>query len=216
MMRPHVVVNCAMTADGKIASIARRQVRISSPEDMERVKELRTGSDAILVGVGTVLADDPHLTVRSLSPDKNPLRIVLDSQGRTPNNAKVLTGGVPTLIATAANCVKTWRGAQVLRCGEGQVDLQCLMVELERRGIERLMVEGGGETICSFFKNGLVDEYRVFVGSLVLGGVDAPTPCEGQGFLEKNAIRLRLLTVTQLGEGALLCYEVVRDAAQPA
>ncbi len=215
-MRPHIVVNCAMTADGKIASIARRQVRISSPEDMERVKELRAGSDAILVGVGTVLADDPHLIVRSLPPDKNPLRIVLDSQGRTPNNAKVLAGGVPTLIATATNCSKTWKGAQVLRCGEGQVDLQCLMTELERRGIERLMVEGGGETICSFFKHGLVDEYRVFVGSMVLGGVDAPTPCEGHGFLEENAIRLRLLTVKQLGEGALLCYEVVRDAAQPA
>jgi len=205
-----------MTADGKIASVERRQVRISSPEDMERVKELRAGSDAILVGVGTVLADDPHLTVKSLPPDKNPLRIVLDSQGRTPNSAKVLAGGAPTLIATASNCVRTWKGAQVLRCGEKQVDLQCLMAELERRGIERLMVEGGGETIWSFFKHGLVDDYRVFVGSMVLGGIGAPTACEGQGFLEENAVRLRLLSMTLMGEGALLCYEVVRDAAQPA
>ncbi len=90
------------------------------------------------------------------------------------------------------------------------------MDELERRGVKRLMVEGGGETIWSFFKNGLVDEYRVFVGSLVLGGTDAPTPCEGQGFLEGNAIRLRLINVMKMGEGALLCYEVVRDAARPA
>lgn len=216
LMRPHIVVNCAMTADGKITSVAGRQVRISSPEDMERVKALRAGSDAILVGVGTVLADDPHLTVRSLPPDKNPLRIVLDSQGRTPDDAKVLSGEAPTLIATATSCVKTWKGAQVLRCGERQVDLQCLMNELERRGIERLMVEGGGETIWSFFKNGLVDEYRVFVGSLVLGGIEAPTPCEGFGFQEEDAIRLRLLSLTQMGEGALLCYEVVRDAARPA
>jgi 2,5-diamino-6-(ribosylamino)-4(3H)-pyrimidinone 5'-phosphate reductase len=214
LMRPHIIVNCAMTADGKIAGISRRQVRISSPEDMERVKALRAGSDAILVGVGTVLADDPHLTVKSLPPDKNPLRIVLDSQGRTPNHAKVLAGGAPTLIATAKGCIKTWKGVEVLRCGERQVDLQCLMNELERRGIERLMVEGGGETIWSFFKSGLVDEYRVFVGSLVLGGSDAPTPCEGQGFLEENAVRLRLLSVAQMGEGALLSYEVVRDAAQ--
>jgi 2,5-diamino-6-(ribosylamino)-4(3H)-pyrimidinone 5'-phosphate reductase len=205
-----------MTADGKIASVARRQVRISSPEDLERVKALRAGSDAILVGVGTVLADDPHLTVKSLPADKNPLRIVLDSQGRTPDRAKVLTGGVPTLIATAAKCIKTWKGAEVLRCGERQVDLQCLMNELERRGIERLMVEGGGETISSFFEKGLVDEYRVFVGSMVLGGTDAPTPCGGPGFLEENSIRLRLLSVTQMGEGALLCYEVVKDAGQPA
>ena len=103
-----------------------------------------------------------------------------------------------------------------MRCGEKQVDLQCLMAELERRGIERLMVEGGGETIWSFFKHGLVDDYRVFVGSMVLGGIGAPTACEGQGFLEENAVRLRLLSMTLMGEGALLCYEVVRDAAQPA
>ena len=215
-MRPHIIVNCAMTADGKISSVARRQVRISSPEDMERVRTLRAGSDAILVGVGTVLADDPHLTVKSLPPEKGPLRIVLDSQGRTPTNAKVLAGGTPTLIATAKGCIRIWKGAEVLRCGERQVDLQCLMNELERRGIERLMVEGGGETIWSFFKQGLVDEYRVFVGSMILGGVDAPTPCEGQGFLEESATRLRLLSVTVMGEGALLCYEVVRDAVPPA
>ena len=213
-MRPHIIVNCAMTADGKITSIVRRQVRISSPEDLERVKALRTGSDAILVGVGTVLADDPHLTVKSLPAEKKPLRIVLDSQGRTPDGAKVLAGGVPTLIATTKHCTKTWKGAQVLRCGEGQVDLHCLMDELERRGIQRLMVEGGGETIGSFFKSDLVDEYRVFVGSLILGGKDTPTPCEGQGFLEADAIRLRLISITTLGEGAVLCYEVVRNAAQ--
>jgi 2,5-diamino-6-(ribosylamino)-4(3H)-pyrimidinone 5'-phosphate reductase len=215
-MRPYIVVNCAMTADGKITSIARRQVRISSPEDLERVKSLRAGSDAILVGVGTILADDPHLTVKSLPPGKSPLRIVLDSQGRTPDGAKVLQGGTPTLIATSNHCAKTWTGAEVLRSGERQVDLQFLMGELERRGVKRLMVEGGGETISSFFKEGLVDEYRVFVGSLVLGGKDAPTPCEGQGFLESDAVRLRLINVTKMGSGALLCYEVVRDAAQPA
>jgi 2,5-diamino-6-(ribosylamino)-4(3H)-pyrimidinone 5'-phosphate reductase len=214
VMRPHIVVNCAMTADGKIASIARRQVRISSPEDLERVKALRAGSDAILVGVGTVLADDPHLTVKSLPPEKNPLRIVLDSQGRTPNDAKVLAGGVPTLIATTNHCTRTWKGAQVLRCGARQVDLHCLMDELERRGIERLLVEGGGETIWSFFKSDLVDEYRVFIGSLILGGKDAPTPCEGVGFQEVDAAHLRLVSITALGEGAVLCYEVVRNAAQ--
>jgi 2,5-diamino-6-(ribosylamino)-4(3H)-pyrimidinone 5'-phosphate reductase len=179
---------------------------------MERVKALRAGSDAILVGVGTVLSDDPHMTVKSLPKEKNPLRIVLDSQGRTPDDAKILAGGAPTLIATSNNCTKTWKGAQVLRCGEKQVDLHCLMNELERRGIERLMVEGGGETIWSFFKNDLVDEYRVFVGNLILGGVDAATPCEGQGFLEGESVRLHLTSVTTLGEGVLLCYEVVRNA----
>ena len=83
-MRPRVTVNCAMTADGKLASRTRKQLRISSREDMERVKSLRASSDAILVGVGTILADDPHLTVKGLPPEENPLRVVLDSHGRTP------------------------------------------------------------------------------------------------------------------------------------
>ena len=83
-MRPFIHVNCAMSADGKIAGSDRRQVRISSEEDKQRVKNLRRQYDAILVGVGTVLADDPHLTVKGLSYDENPIRIVLDPHGRTP------------------------------------------------------------------------------------------------------------------------------------
>jgi len=89
-MRPEVTVNCAMTADGKIAGRTRKQMRISSREDMERVRRLRSTSDAILVGVGTVIADDPHLTVKGLTFEENPLRVVLDSSGRTPDDAQVL------------------------------------------------------------------------------------------------------------------------------
>ncbi|MGB9884681.1 MAG: RibD family protein, partial [Methanomassiliicoccales archaeon] len=105
-MRPFVIVNCAMTPDGKIAGKERRQVRISSQEDLERVKKLRASCDAILVGIGTVLADDPHLTVKDPQLEKKPLRVVLDSHGRTPDNAKVLDRNAPTLIATAEECRK--------------------------------------------------------------------------------------------------------------
>ncbi len=207
---PHVIVNCAMTADGKIAGRERRQVRISSPEDLERVKVLRAQVDAVLVGVGTVLADDPHLTVKGAPPEKNPIRIVLDSRGRTPESARVLDGRAPTLIATSRECTRTWPDAETLRLGEGRVDLHLLMSELDARGIRRLLVEGGGETIYSFFAADLVDEYKVFVGSMVLGGKDAPTPADGEGFDESKCRKLRLVGTEKLGDGVLLSYEVVR------
>ncbi|MBM4237752.1 MAG: diaminohydroxyphosphoribosylaminopyrimidine reductase, partial [Euryarchaeota archaeon] len=116
-MRPFVIVNCAMTADGKIAGRSRRQVRISSKEDLERVKALRASCDAILVGIETILADDPHLTVKGNPPERNPLRIVLDSSGKTPDGARVLDSRARTLIATADGCSRTWAGAETIRCG---------------------------------------------------------------------------------------------------
>ena len=209
-MCPHVIVNCAMTADGKIAGRERKQVRISSPEDLERVKQLRAQVDAVLVGVGTVLADDPHLTVKGLLPEKNPLRVILDSQGRTPQSAQVLDTRARTLIATAECCARNWPGAEVVRLGKERVDLARLMGELDRREVRTLLVEGGGETIYSFFSAGLVDEYRVFVGSKVLGGRRSPTPADGEGFEDQRCLSLRLLRVDQLGDGVLLSYEVVR------
>ncbi|HVO77930.1 MAG TPA: 2,5-diamino-6-(ribosylamino)-4(3H)-pyrimidinone 5'-phosphate reductase [Methanomassiliicoccales archaeon] len=207
---PHVIVNCAMTADGKIAGRERRQVRISSPEDLERVRALRGQVDAVLVGVGTVLADDPHLTVKGAPPEKNPTRIVLDSRGRTPDGARVLDGEARTIIVTASGCSRTWPNAETLCLGDGRVDLRLLMEELDSRGIRRLLVEGGGETIYSFFAEDLVDEYKVFVGSMVIGGREAPTPADGEGFDESRCRRLRLIDTERLGSGVLLSYEVTR------
>ncbi len=207
-MRPTVTVNCAMTADGKIAGRSRKQLRISSAEDLERVKHLRAASDAILVGVGTVLADDPHLTVKGNSPAKNPLRVVLDSQGRTPESARVLDAQARTLVATAEECRTTWPTAEVVRVGRGKVDIGLLLEYLSERGVRTVMVEGGGETIFSFFERGLVDRYCVFVGSLIIGGRGSPTPADGDGFEDERIARLRLISCEHLGGGALLTYEV--------
>ncbi|MDD1771187.1 MAG: 2,5-diamino-6-(ribosylamino)-4(3H)-pyrimidinone 5'-phosphate reductase [Methanomassiliicoccales archaeon] len=207
---PYVIVNCAMTADGKIAGRERRQVRISSPEDMERVRKLRAEVDAVLVGVGTILADDPHLTVRGASYEKNPIRIVLDSNGRTPDGARVLDGTARTVIATTSRCKRDWPNAETVRSGDGRVDLQLLMKKLDAMGVRKLLVEGGGEVIYSFFADNLVDEYRVFVGSKVLGGREAPTPADGEGFDESKCRTLRLVSSERLGDGILLSYEVTR------
>ena len=206
-MRPRVTVNCAMSPDGKIATKEHRQIRISSPQDMERVRSLRASVDAILVGVGTVLADDPHLTVKGRPPGQGPLRVVLDSHGRTPDDAQVVNGKGRTLIVTNERCTKTWAKAQVLRAGKEMVDLTLLMHKLHEMGLNTLLVEGGGETIWSFFSLDLVDVYSVYVGNDILGGRTAPSPADGEGFLEGEKVHLELRSVERLGDGVLLTYE---------
>ena len=213
-MRPEVTVNCAMTADGKIAGRTRKQMRISSREDMERVRRLRSTSDAILVGVGTVLADDPHLTVKGLTFEENPLRVVLDSSGRTPDDAQVLDERAATLMVTSEDCLRTWPRGEVLRAGRGRVDLARALEHLYERGIRKLLVEGGGETIFSFFREGLVDRYCVYVGSMVVGGRESPTRADGEGFTQDRIVRLRLASADMMGDGILLSYEV-EDAERP-
>ena len=155
-MRPFIHVNCAMSADGKIAGSNRKQVRISSDEDKQRVKDLRRKYDAILVGVGTVIADDPHLTVKGASYEENPIRIVLDPHGRTPPEALVVNGSAPTIMVTDDFCERTWENADAIRCGN-PLDLELAMEALSKAGIESILVEGGGETIASFFREKMVD-----------------------------------------------------------
>lgn len=184
---------------------------ISSQEDLERVKELRTGCDAILVGIGTVLSDDPRLTVKGLPPGKGPVRVVLDSRGRTPNDAKVLDGEARTIIVTADDCKREWPNAETLRVGKDRVDLGLLLTKLHDMGIGSLLVEGGGEVLWSFFKGGYVDRYSVFVGSMIIGGRTAPTPVDGEGFDDREVLHLRLIESRQVGDGVLLVYEVGND-----
>lgn len=201
-----------MSADGKIAGEDRRQVRISSDEDKARVKALRRKYDSILVGVGTVLSDDPHLTFKNGDYDTNPIRIVLDPHGKTPDEAQVLDERAPTVMVTLEGCDREWDCEEIIRCGTDRIDLQALMERLaEDIGIENVIVEGGGRTISEFFRAGLVDRYTVFVGGLVIGGSSAPTPCDGDGWVAEGGIQLRFLECEPLGNGALLTFEPVRE-----
>lgn len=207
MMKPKVIVNVAMSADGKLALPDRTEVKISGEEDFKRVHELRNRVDAILVGIGTVLADDPKLTVkeRFVEEADHPLKVVLDSNGRTPEDAQLFDKGESLIITTEDIDREGW-----IRCGEdGRVDLNILMKELSKRGVEELLVEGGGEVISSFFKEGLVDEFKVYVGSLVIGGKDAPTPVDGDGADDIDGlINLKLVDYELMDDGILLNYEV--------
>ncbi len=211
-MRPRVIVNCAMSADGKIALSSRRQTRLSSDEDIARVHRLRNRCDAILVGVETVLCDDPGLLVKAryVRKARRPLRVVLDSRGRTPPGAKVVSPDARTLIAVAGRPVRSrWgQNVEVVAAGPGpMVSIPALLDELERRGVRSLLVEGGGETIWSFLRAGVVDRLMIYVGSLALGG-KGPTPCGGEGARSlEEAVRLRLALTRRLGGGILLVYE---------
>ncbi|MGB4087524.1 2,5-diamino-6-(ribosylamino)-4(3H)-pyrimidinone 5'-phosphate reductase [Methanothrix sp.] len=222
MRRPFVFINSAMSADGKISSIDRKQIRISGRDDLTRVDELRASSDAIMVGVGTVLADDPGLRIKSrplqerrkdMGLDEEPLRIVADSNARTPANAKVL--GARCLIAVSRSAPEERRAGlrsrcEMIECGAEMVDLSELMGVLYDRGINRLMVEGGARLNWSLIELGLVDEIYVFIGGLIIGGERAPSLVDGSGF-RSSFPRISLLSAQRMDEGILLQWSFDRN-----
>ncbi|CQR50162.1 MULTISPECIES: 2,5-diamino-6-(ribosylamino)-4(3H)-pyrimidinone 5'-phosphate reductase [Haloferax] len=217
----HVHVNAAASLDGKLSSRRREQVRISGDDDFARVDEIRAAADAVAVGVGTVLADDPHLTLddpdlvtaredRGDSP--HPARVVADSRARTPTDARVLDDAATTYVLVSEAAPDARRdalesaGAELVVAGEKRVSLPDALGALESRGVDRLMVEGGGELIFSLFEAGLVDELTLYVGSMVIGGRDAPTLADGEGFVA-DFPRLSLRGVERVDDGVLLTYD---------
>lgn len=223
-MRPRVIVNAAMSADGKLSTRERRQVRISGQDDFFRVDRLKASCDAVMVGIGTVLADDPSLTVKSTELiasrkerglEEHPVRIVVDSTARIPVSASVLRKGTGKRIVAVGSAAPEEKVrelenlATVIRTPGDRVDLPFLLEALGGLGIGRLMVEGGGTLIWSLFSSGLVDEVSVFVGNCIIGGKDAPTLSDGEGFIrESDFVRMNLTGAERMGEGILLTWEV--------
>jgi 2,5-diamino-6-(ribosylamino)-4(3H)-pyrimidinone 5'-phosphate reductase len=220
----HVHVNAAVSADGKLSSRRREQIAISGPADFDRVDRIRAAADAVLVGVGTVLADDPHLTldeedrrVRRLQNGRsgNPARVVADSRARTPTDARILDDEAETYVLVSEAAPEAdvadlrAAGAEVVTAGTERVDLSAAFDDLESSGVDRLMVEGGGEIIFSLFDANLADELTLFVGSLVVGGRDAPTLADGEGFVAPEEFpELELTDVARIDDGVLLSYDV--------
>lgn len=218
----HVLVNAAMSADGKLSTRERRQVRISGDRDFRRVDRLRADVDAVMVGVGTVLADDPGLTVKNdelvaervdRGESPQPARVVADSHARTPHDAEILDDVADSYVLVAEEeprrHLRTLEemGATLIVAGEDRVDLSAALAKLETHGIDSLMVEGGGELIFSLFEDGLVDELSVFVGPIVIGGREAPTLADGDGFTT-DFPKLDLTGAEELDDGVLLTYDV--------
>jgi 2,5-diamino-6-(ribosylamino)-4(3H)-pyrimidinone 5'-phosphate reductase len=223
-MRPYVVVNVAMSADGKLSTRERRQVKISGTQDFNRVDRLKASSDAVMVGIGTVLADDPSLTVKgeecrqrriNRGADEHPARIVVDSRARTPPDASILHKGTGLrIIAVSENAdpkkvaaLKAY--ATVIVAGKNEVDLSALMDALGTMGIQRVMVEGGGQLIAGLIRAGLVDEIYTFIGNLIIGGSEAPTLADGEGFIKEEEFpRLTLIETQRIESGILLHWKV--------
>jgi 2,5-diamino-6-(ribosylamino)-4(3H)-pyrimidinone 5'-phosphate reductase len=229
-MRPFVVVNVAMSADGKISTRERRQVKISGTQDFLRVDRLKAGCDAVMVGIGTVLADDPSLTVKSdecrqyrrdRGVGEHPARIVVDSRARIPLDASILHKGSGLRIVAVSGKADPEKvaalkhSAAVIRAGEEEVDLAALMDELGTMGIRRIMVEGGGELIAGLIRAGLVHEIYTFIGNLIIGGRDAPTPADGEGFVTGEEFTyLTLVETRRIGNGVLLHWKVGQPGQQ--
>lgn len=204
-----------MSADGKIASPTRKQMRISSDEDIKRMYQLRNKCDAVLVGIGTILADDPKLTVKKkyVQNPKHPLRVILDSKGKTPAHALALNNISKTLIITAKGKEKTYTGAhiEVVSCKIDKnrlIDVKSALDLLYRKGVRTLLVEGGGTIIWNFLKNKVVDDLYIFIGPCIIGGKETPTVADGEGIQsEQDCIPLKIVKVKRVGLGVLIHYQ---------
>lgn len=206
--RPYIIINAAMSVDGKIALTTRRQTRLSCDEDLLRVHRIRAEVDAILIGIGTVLSDDPKLTVKFYNVERQPIRVVLDSKLRIPDNVEVLKPYSRTIIATTEQAPqrKFPEHVEIVRCGKDRVDIRTLMELLYVKGIRRILVEGGGTVINSFIREKLVDELNVYVSPVIIGG-SAPSLCEGPGASNYDEmIKLKLVGWERIGEGILLKF----------
>jgi 2,5-diamino-6-(ribosylamino)-4(3H)-pyrimidinone 5'-phosphate reductase len=205
-----------MSIDGKIALSTGKPMKLSSQEDFKRVHELRNYSDAILVGIETIIKDDPKLTVKSefIKSPKNPIRIVLDTHGRTPRNANVLDGSAPTFIVVGEkyrNKNFDFSPADVIYCAiahEDYIDLGKLLKILKEKNIDNLLVEGGSTVIYNFLRNNLVDEMYIFVSPVIIGGITSPSLAGGAGASNiYDVIKLDLLSFKQLGDGFLFNFK---------
>jgi len=220
--KPFVFINCAMSLDGKISTIERKQVRISSDEDLRRVDELRAESDAILVGMNTIAIDDPKLTIKSerLKRERlkrglpeNPIKIAIGNVNRMKLNSDFLNYGNNKLIFTTENSDpgkigKLRKKADVCILGKNRVDLNKMLRILADMGVKKLMIEGGATVNFEFLKEGLVDKIYVAVAPRIFGGINAPTLVDGEGFNVDKAVDLKLFGVENLHDSLVLKYEV--------
>ena len=213
--RPHVTISAAISLDGNIATKT-GDSRLSSKKDIARVHKLRASVDAILIGKRTMMIDDPSLTVR-YAKGKNPIRIILDSKGSIKSNSKIIQTcrNVPTIIAVSEktsqkNITRLQNhGLEILKCGKNKIDLKKLLQMLKKRNIKKILVEGGGATNWSFLKERLVDEIIITLTPFVIGGKNATSLVEGDGFDKiSQACSLKLKKIYKMKNEIVLYYAI--------
>jgi diaminohydroxyphosphoribosylaminopyrimidine deaminase/5-amino-6-(5-phosphoribosylamino)uracil reductase len=217
---PYVTVKAAQSIDGKIATRSGDSKWITGEDSRRYVHELRSKADAVMVGVNTVVADDPLLTARIPGVLKQPIRVIVDSTLKTPLSAKLFSvKGSKVVIATTVNSerVKKYqaKGAEVVvvKGKAGRVDLKALLEELAARNITNVFVEGGGTLNASLFAEGLVDRALFFIAPKVVGGRDARTSVEGIGVkLVKDSTGLKFTGIRIFPKGDILIEAEVVNA----
>ncbi len=200
--RPYVIVNVAQSLNGFISGKDGRKVIISSPEDMVRVHELRSEVEAILIGSGTVIADDPRLIVDQnvVLKEKFPLRVILDRSLRTRIGSRVYDSSAKTVIYTA-KAREDDRKCEIRTRDEKGLKLQNILSELHDEGIRKMLVEGGRSIITSFIEERYIDEFYIYIGDIIIeeGGLELFSP----GFEIRNVIK----SAESFGKGVLISLD---------
>ncbi len=207
-----VTLKLATSLDARIALADGTSQWITSSDSRARGHELRAAHDAILVGIGTVLADDPLLTARTVPmPKKQPIRIVADSSGRTPISSRLVQSVSSGRVVVATNGQPqdflSRNGVEVWRCGNGvRMDVQELLRRAAAEGIGSLLIEGGGTVAASFIRAGLVDEIAWFVAPILIGGDGLPA-LGGLGLQSLgDATRWKPVATERIGDDVLNTY----------
>ena len=219
--RPFVYINMAMTVDGKITSARREYPRFASPQDRVRMDRLRADADALMVAAGTVRADNPafHVRTRTIREERGlsdaPHRVLVSASADIPEDSRFFDtthGGDCILVTTEAvpqaNLRRFEGRAEIWRFGRRGVDLRAALTALRKRGVDRLLVEGGGELNWTLLELDLVDELYVTIAPTLLGGKDAPTLLEGAGWPMKQQRRLRLMELEREGDELFCRYSI--------
>jgi len=205
--RPYITLKWAMSLDGKIATKTGQAKWISSVQARKYTHHLRAEAGAIIVGINTVLKDDPSLTVRGIPGASNPVRIILDHNLRIPLKANVLDHKAKSTVvcgkdASRARAVRLMKqGVEVIQINK----LPDLLNILVNRGIARILVEGGGMVHASFIEQGLADQAIAVIAPIIIGGKQAVTPVSGSGIDSiKNAPRLEDMKIRQIGDNVII------------
>jgi len=218
--KPFIFINCAMSVDGKISTVERRQVKISNNLDMERVDRLRASADAILVGMNTAVRDDPKLTVKSEKLRKkrvekglpeNPIKVTLGRINELNLDSDFMNYGNKIVLfasedSDASKVEELKNRATIFMMPGERPEVKRVVKVLADLGVKRMMIEGGGTINFEFLKADLVDEIYVAVAPKIFGGEGSPTLADGEGFLAGK--ELKLIGEKRLGKILVLKYKV--------
>lgn len=219
---PYVILSTAVTLDGYIDKAGDERLIISNKADFDRVDALRATCDAILVGANTINKDDPRLLIRSKQRQierlkkglsENPVKITITSTGKINKDSLFFTAGdnekiVYTTEEQAEKLRKQLLHATIVEAGTGSVTLTSVLQDLYLKGIRRLLVEGGSSIITQFFQEGLVDEAQIAIAGFFVGDANAPRFVKPGIFPQNETNRMRLKTVKQIDDIAVLIYKV--------